>query len=78
MSTILGTVAVAIASTKRAPARMIPECSASGPDHEPAHVLHEQQRQPLAVGGLDEVGGLLGALGVDDAAEARALARAGP
>src|SRR5438132_3164874 len=31
VSTSLGTVAVAIASTKRAPARMIPECSASVP-----------------------------------------------
>ena len=47
-----------------------------GADHEPAHVLHEEQRQSLAAGGLDEVGDLLGALGVDDAAEAGPLARA--
>ena len=35
MSTILGTTAVAMASTKRAPARMIPDCSASGPTMKP-------------------------------------------
>ena len=35
MSTILGTTAVAIASTNRAPARMMPECSASGPTMKP-------------------------------------------
>ncbi len=35
MRTSFGTVAVAIASTKRAPARMIPECSASGPTMNP-------------------------------------------
>ena len=75
MRTILGTTAVAMASTNRAPARMMPDCSASGPDHEAAHVLDEEDRQPLAVGRLDEVGHLLGAAGVDDAAEARALAR---
>ncbi len=31
----MGTVAVAIASTNSAPARMMPECSASGPTMKP-------------------------------------------
>ena len=35
MRTSFGTVAVAIASTNSAPARMIPECSASGPTMNP-------------------------------------------
>jgi hypothetical protein len=35
VSTSFGTVAVAIASTKRAPARMIPVCSASVPTMKP-------------------------------------------
>ena len=49
-----------------------------GAHHEPAHVLHEEDRQALAAGGLDEVGDLLGAAGVDDAAESRPLVGAGP
>ena len=49
-----------------------------GPDHEAGHVLHEQQRHALAVAALDEERDLLGALGVDDAAEARLLARPRP
>lgn len=46
-----------------------------GPDHEAADVLHEQNRNPFAAGRLDEVGDFLGALGVDDSAELRSLAR---
>src|SRR2546422_2400713 len=40
-------------------------------DHEPRHILHEQEGDPFAVGVLDEVGHLLGALGVDDSADLR-------
>src|SRR2546422_8557827 len=36
-----------------------------------SHVLHEQEGDPFAVGVLDEVGHLLGALGVDDSADLR-------
>ena len=49
-----------------------------GTDHEARDVLHEQQRHALPVAAVDEVRDLLGALGVDDAAEARLLARRGP
>ena len=47
-----------------------------GADHEPRDVLHEQQRNALPVAAVDEERDLLGALGVDDAAEARLLAGA--
>src|SRR6185437_9390103 len=40
-----------------------------GADHEAAHVLHEEDGEVLAVGGLDEVRHLLGAAGVHDAPE---------
>ena len=47
-----------------------------GSDHEARDVLHEQQRNPLAVAAVDEERDFLRALGVDDAAEPRLLARA--
>src|SRR5947207_13270441 len=37
-----------------------------GADHEPRHVLDEQERDPLPVGVLDEVSHLLGALCLHD------------
>ena len=43
-------------------------------DHEPRHVLHEEEWNPLAVGVLDEVRHLLGTLGVDDPADFRRFA----
>ena len=49
-----------------------------GTDHEAGDVLHEQQRNALAIAAVDEERHLLGALGVDDAAEARLLARPRP
>ena len=67
---------MAIASTKRAPARMMPVVLGFGAHHEAGHVLHEQERDALAVAAVDEVRHLLRALGVDDAAEARLLAGA--
>src|SRR5207245_9819223 len=39
-----------------------------GADHEAGYVLDEQDRGPLAVGVLDEVGHLFGALRINDAA----------
>src|SRR2546430_17699695 len=46
-----------------------------GPDHEPGHVLDEEQRLALTVGVVDEIRHLLRALGVDDAADLGRLAR---
>src|SRR5213078_3807677 len=45
-----------------------------GADHEPGHVLNEEEGQALAVGIVDEVGHLLRALGVDNAADLGGLA----
>jgi len=47
-------------------------------DHEPGNVLDEQQRDALSIAALDEECHLLGAFGVDDAAEARPLAGPSP
>ena len=47
------------------------------PDHETTDVLNEHDRNPFPAGRVDEVRHLLGTLGVDDAAEVRALARLG-
>ena len=41
--------------------------------HEARDILHEQQRNALPVAAIDEVGDLLRAFGVDDAAEPRPL-----
>ena len=46
-----------------------------GTDHEARNVLHEQKRNPLAITAIDEERDLLRAFGVEDAAEARLLAR---
>ena len=45
-------------------------------DHESADILHEEDRNALPVGVLDEVRHLLGTLGIDDPAEPRLLAGA--
>ena len=75
VKTSFGTTAHAICSTKCAPARMIPECSASAPTIKPETSWTNNNRRSVTVAVFDKIRRLFGTFGVDDAAEFRRFRR---
>ena len=73
MTVIFGTVALLTAFTSFAPLRMMPLLLGVAADHEAVDVLQEEERQPGLVAVHDEPRRLVGAVGVDDAADLHAL-----